>query len=319
MGAGRRHRGRPGRVVQPEPAGHPRRTPVCGPGPPASCHPGTPRCDPSGQGRLAGRGCALRPGGADAGRGTLDQPPGPPAGGGGLRRPRRGAGLLGAPGGRDAAAGPGPQRPGRPRPRRGGPPAEVRHPPRARPSPARDPPGNGPDPRLGPTAEEADLAASADRLAELLVETEAGFVSRLPRQLVHGDVWDDNVLFRRGRPVLLADFDSWASGPGWTTWPSPCGARAPTSKRALVPTSCVAGSPGSSPATTPASKYRCQPPSGPRCPWPWPATRCPRSRDGWRTWTTRWPRAATPPVSPPSYGRRWGCWPTRGGWRDTLA
>jgi Ser/Thr protein kinase RdoA (MazF antagonist) len=36
---------------------------------------------------------------------------------------------------------------------------------------------------------------------------EAGLVSGLPRQLVHGDFWDNNVLFRHGRPVLLADFD----------------------------------------------------------------------------------------------------------------
>jgi Ser/Thr protein kinase RdoA (MazF antagonist) len=59
----------------------------------------------------------------------------------------------------------------------------------------------------GPTAEEAGAATAADRLAELLAEAEAGLVSRLPRQLVHGDFWDDNVLFRHGRSVLLADFD----------------------------------------------------------------------------------------------------------------
>jgi homoserine kinase type II len=59
----------------------------------------------------------------------------------------------------------------------------------------------------GPTAEEAGLAAAADRLARLLGPAEAGLVAELPRQLVHGDVWDNNVLFRHGRPVLLVDFD----------------------------------------------------------------------------------------------------------------
>src|SRR6266545_4737338 len=41
----------------------------------------------------------------------------------------------------------------------------------------------------------------------LLRHVEVGLASRLPRQLVHGDFWDNNVLFRHGRPVLLADFD----------------------------------------------------------------------------------------------------------------
>ena len=58
-----------------------------------------------------------------------------------------------------------------------------------------------------PSAEASDLAAGADRLAHLVAEAEAGLVPRLPRQLVHGDFWDDNVLFRSGRLVLLADFD----------------------------------------------------------------------------------------------------------------
>ena len=59
----------------------------------------------------------------------------------------------------------------------------------------------------GPAAEEAGLADAADQLAERVAEAEAGLVPQLPRQLVHGDFWDDNVLFRHGRPVLLADFD----------------------------------------------------------------------------------------------------------------
>ena len=59
----------------------------------------------------------------------------------------------------------------------------------------------------GPTPAERRLAAAAEELAELVTQAEAGLVAQLPRQLVHGDFWDDNVLFRHGRPVLLADFD----------------------------------------------------------------------------------------------------------------
>ena len=64
----------------------------------------------------------------------------------------------------------------------------------------------------GPAAEEAGLADAADQLAERVAEAEAGLVPQLPRQLVHGDFWDDNVLFRNGRPVLLADFDFMGEG-----------------------------------------------------------------------------------------------------------
>ena len=58
-----------------------------------------------------------------------------------------------------------------------------------------------------PTPVERRLADVAEELAELVTQAEAGLVAGLPRQLVHGDFWDNNVLFRRGKPVLLADFD----------------------------------------------------------------------------------------------------------------
>ena len=58
-----------------------------------------------------------------------------------------------------------------------------------------------------PVPAERRLAAVAEELAELVTQAEDGLVARLPRQLVHGDFWDGNVGFRRGRPVLLADFD----------------------------------------------------------------------------------------------------------------
>jgi Ser/Thr protein kinase RdoA (MazF antagonist) len=59
----------------------------------------------------------------------------------------------------------------------------------------------------GPTPAERRLAGAAEELAELVAGAEAGVAARLPRQLVHGDFWDNNVLFRGGRAVLLADFD----------------------------------------------------------------------------------------------------------------
>ena len=58
-----------------------------------------------------------------------------------------------------------------------------------------------------PTPAERRLAGGAEELAELVVQAEGELVARLPRQLVHGDFWDNNVLFRHGRPVLVADFD----------------------------------------------------------------------------------------------------------------
>lgn len=53
---------------------------------------------------------------------------------------------------------------------------------------------------------ELQLAAAAAELARLVDRAERG-AAGLPRQLVHGDYWDNNVLFRAGRVVLVADLD----------------------------------------------------------------------------------------------------------------
>lgn len=54
--------------------------------------------------------------------------------------------------------------------------------------------------------EEIALADASEELARLVDRAERG-VTGLPRQLVHGDYWDNNVLFREGRIVLVADLD----------------------------------------------------------------------------------------------------------------
>jgi len=51
------------------------------------------------------------------------------------------------------------------------------------------------------------LADAAEELARLVAAAEADLVSALPRQLIHGDFWDNNVLFRDGRIVLVTDLD----------------------------------------------------------------------------------------------------------------
>jgi homoserine kinase type II len=58
-----------------------------------------------------------------------------------------------------------------------------------------------------PTAEESELALTSVELARRLVEAERGLIPELPRQLVHGDFWDNNVLFRDDRVVLVTDLD----------------------------------------------------------------------------------------------------------------
>lgn len=57
-----------------------------------------------------------------------------------------------------------------------------------------------------PTDDERALADAADRLAEAITQAQEPFTD-LPRQLVHGDYWDSNVLSREGAVVLVTDFD----------------------------------------------------------------------------------------------------------------
>ena len=57
-----------------------------------------------------------------------------------------------------------------------------------------------------PTPAELQLADAAERLAHKAAHAQREFAD-LPRQLVHGDYWDNNVLFRNGQVVLVADLD----------------------------------------------------------------------------------------------------------------
>ncbi len=58
-----------------------------------------------------------------------------------------------------------------------------------------------------PTPDERRLADRADELAEEVAAGEGDLVGRLPRHVVHGDFWDNNVYFRGEELVLVADFD----------------------------------------------------------------------------------------------------------------
>ncbi|WP_460524424.1 phosphotransferase enzyme family protein [Flindersiella endophytica] len=60
---------------------------------------------------------------------------------------------------------------------------------------------------VGLTPDEVSLADRSDRLAAAVAAGETEFVGLLPRQVVHGDFWDNNVYFRGEEPVAVADFD----------------------------------------------------------------------------------------------------------------
>ncbi len=64
----------------------------------------------------------------------------------------------------------------------------------------------------GPTDDELWVAGAAKRLAERIAAAVQSAGS-LPCQLVHGDFWDDNVLFRRSELVLVTDLDYMGTRP----------------------------------------------------------------------------------------------------------
>jgi len=59
----------------------------------------------------------------------------------------------------------------------------------------------------GPSPGELRLIEAAEELAQRVADAEREIVASLPRQLVHGDFWDNNVFFRGGRVVLVTDLD----------------------------------------------------------------------------------------------------------------
>jgi homoserine kinase type II len=59
----------------------------------------------------------------------------------------------------------------------------------------------------GPSRDELRLVEAAEELAQRVADAERDVVSSLPRQLAHGDFWDNNVFFRENRVVLVTDFD----------------------------------------------------------------------------------------------------------------
>ena len=58
-----------------------------------------------------------------------------------------------------------------------------------------------------PAPDEARLADLADQLATTLAGQEQADSAPLPRQLVHGDFWDNNILLRHQQVALVTDFD----------------------------------------------------------------------------------------------------------------
>lgn len=58
-----------------------------------------------------------------------------------------------------------------------------------------------------PSSDNLRLVEAAEELARLVSDGEQKLVQMLPRQVVHGDYWHNNVFFRDGRVVLVADFD----------------------------------------------------------------------------------------------------------------
>jgi len=61
--------------------------------------------------------------------------------------------------------------------------------------------------RWSPRPDELRLMEAAEELAQRVTDAEREIALQLPRQIAHGDFWDNNVFFRDGRVVLVTDFD----------------------------------------------------------------------------------------------------------------
>jgi Ser/Thr protein kinase RdoA (MazF antagonist) len=61
--------------------------------------------------------------------------------------------------------------------------------------------------RWNPSSDNLRLADLSEELAHLVAACEREFTPMLPRQMVHGDYWHNNVLFHDGCVVLVTDFD----------------------------------------------------------------------------------------------------------------
>ena len=60
---------------------------------------------------------------------------------------------------------------------------------------------------MNPSSLELNLADEAEALAKLISSAEPVLQADLPKQLVHGDFWDNNVLLRGREVALVTDFD----------------------------------------------------------------------------------------------------------------
>ena len=58
-----------------------------------------------------------------------------------------------------------------------------------------------------PTESEVEIVNTSKILAEQVLQAGESLISKLPRQMAHGDFWDNNILFYHNQLSLIVDFD----------------------------------------------------------------------------------------------------------------